>query len=195
MKSDERVLLLLLVLGGVAMISRKSVGEKVTQTVNTVKNAANTAVAVTFQNASENEKRFAPFIAAAEKKYGIPTGLLHRLIKAESSFRSDVINGTTISTAGAIGIAQIVPRWHPDVNPRDPLASIDYAGKYLDQIRRILASKGIVNDWKAIVAGYNAGQGSVINAFATMKQKGGTNFMTYLPRPEETVPYVNKIVV
>lgn len=180
------------------MISRKEIGSKVAvaagTAAKTVTGAVNTTVAITMQNASANEKLYAPVIAAAEKKYNIPTGLLHRLIKAESSFRSDVIHGGP-NSAGAIGIAQIVPKWHPTVNPRDPVASIDYAGKYLSQIRSILASKGIVNDWRAIVAGYNAGQGSVIEAFTKMKNAGGKDFALYLPKPSETVPYVNKIVV
>ncbi|MDP6349125.1 MAG: lytic transglycosylase domain-containing protein [Chloroflexota bacterium] len=32
------------------------------------------------------------------------------------------------SGAGAMGIAQIVPRWHPSVNPWKPYESLDYAG-------------------------------------------------------------------
>lgn len=186
MKSDERVLLLLLVLGGVAMISRKSVGEKVTQTVNTVKNAANTAVAVTFQNASENEKKYAPIIAAAEKMHGIPAGILHRLIKAESAFRSDVINGTTTSSVGALGIAQFMPSTAKDegINPLDPIASIYGAARYLKKVYGWVG-----NDWTRAVAGYNWGAGNVNKA----KTKYGANWLANAP--VETKNYVGKIVV
>lgn len=191
MKSDERVLLLLLVLGGVAMISRKSVGEKVTQTVNTVKNAANTAVAVTFQNASENEKKFAPIIAAAEKAHGIPAGILHRLIRAESAFRTDVINGTNRSKPGATGIAQFMPATAKEmnVNPLDPVASIDAAARYLIKIRSYLRSKGVPDDWKYALAGYNWGMGYTAKAY----QDHGGNALAYIPT--ETKNYIAKIIV
>lgn len=186
MKSDERVLLLLLVLGGVAMISRKSVGEKVTQTVNTVKNAANTAVAVTFQNAGENEKKYAPIIAAAEKMHGIPAGILHRLIKAESAFRSDVINGTTTSAVGALGIAQFMPSTAKDegINPLDPVASIYGAAKYL---RKVYGWVG--GDWKKAVAGYNWGAGNVNR----VSKEKGTAWASFVPT--ETKNYIAKIIV
>jgi soluble lytic murein transglycosylase-like protein len=93
-------------------------------------------------------------IDAAEGQHGIPHKLLGRLLYQESRFRPDIIDGRVISSAGAIGIAQIVPRWHPDVNPRDPIASIWYAAKYLTALKRQFGT------WPLALAAYNWGPGN-----------------------------------
>jgi hypothetical protein len=77
--------------------------------------------------------RWLPTIAAAEGQHAIPDQLLARLIYQESRFRADVIDGTIRGgglkkgdagyDTAARGIAQIVPRWHPDV---DPLAAYNW---------------------------------------------------------------------
>ena len=36
------------------------------------------------------------------------------------------------ASAGAVGIAQLMPQYHPGVDPNDPEASIMYAGQYLE---------------------------------------------------------------
>lgn len=88
---------------------------------------------------------------------GIPPGLLARQGFQESRFRSDVISGATVSSAGAIGIMQIVPRWHPDVNPYDPIESINYAAQFL---RRLHDKFGT---WPLALAAYNWGEGNLAN--------------------------------
>jgi soluble lytic murein transglycosylase-like protein len=70
--------------------------------------------------------RYLKAIEKASKKHGIPVDVLGALLHRESKFRPGAI-----SPSGAIGIAQIVPKFHPDVNPLNPEASIDYAAKYL----------------------------------------------------------------
>ena len=126
--------------------------------------------------ASANEKKFAPVIAAMETKHGIPAGMLHRLIKAESAFRSDIINGVKRSSVGAVGIAQFMPATAKELglNPLDPLASIDAAGRYL----AILYKQ--TKNWDAAVAAYNWGIGNVL-------KKG------LAKAPAETIAYVRKI--
>lgn len=94
-------------------------------------------------------------IYKAEDANGIPRNLLARLIYQESRYRPDIITGATISSAGAQGIAQIVPRWHPDVNPLDPWASIEYAGRYLASLYRRYG------DWSLALAAYNWGMGNL----------------------------------
>lgn len=94
-------------------------------------------------------------IGEAESKYGIPHNLLARLIYQESRFREDIITGRTVSSAGAVGIAQIVPRWHPFAKPLDPFHSIDYAAQYLSRLYR-----GFKN-WDLALASYNWGEGNV----------------------------------
>lgn len=122
----------------------------------------------------QNEEKYRATIAAAEFKYSLPTGLLHRLIFQESHFRTDIITGKTISSAGAIGIAQIVPKWHPGVDPYDPTASIYYAASYLKQLRKQTSS------WSEAIAAYNWGIGNL--------QRSGLG-----NAPKETRDYVAQI--
>lgn len=102
--------------------------------------------------------RAAPYLAAiraAERRHGLPYNLLARTADQESKFRPEIINGTLKSSAGAIGILQIVPQHHPTVNPYDPFASIDYAAQWMEQLHRQFG------DWRLVLAAYNAGPGNV----------------------------------
>lgn len=108
-------------------------------------------------------------IRSAEIEYKLPENLLPRLIEAESYF-----DPKAKSEAGAIGIAQIVPKHHPDVDPSDPKASIKYAGKHL----RDLYNK--LGDWDMAIAAYNTGLKNVLD-------RGMGDL------PEETANYLRKI--
>lgn len=135
--------------------------------------------------ASENEKKFAPLIAATEKKYGIPTGLLHRLIKQESAFKTAVINGTQKSSAGALGIAQFMPKTAIEElgsvqAALNPVIAIDGAGRYLKKQLAWTKNRG----WLDAVAAYNWGAGNV-NKFRAGKIK---------TMPLETQKYIAAIV-
>jgi soluble lytic murein transglycosylase-like protein len=122
-------------------------------------------------------KPYLPAIAQAESKYGLPTNLLARLLHQESRFREDIITGKTKSPAGAIGIAQFMPATAKDfnINPLDPFASIDAAGKYLKQLYTRF------NSWPEALAAYNWGQGNV-------SRKGLAN------APTETKNYFSQIL-
>lgn len=65
------------------------------------------------------------------KQEGIDPNLFRRQITQESGW-----NPRARSHAGAIGIAQIVPKWHPNVDPNDPDASLRYAAKHMGQLYR-----------------------------------------------------------
>lgn len=100
----------------------------------------------------------APYVDAmhrAEQRHGIPSDMLVRLAWQESRFRRDIIEGRKVSSAGAVGIMQIVPKWHPNVNPLDPFASIDYAAGYLAQLYRQFGT------WAEALAAYNWGPGNL----------------------------------
>lgn len=99
-------------------------------------------------------------IRNAEATNSLPHDLLARLLYQESHYRPDIITGALKSAAGAIGIAQIVPKFHPNVNPLDPVASIKYAGQFLAQLKKQLGT------WDKAVAGYNTGAGNVQKAIA-----------------------------
>ncbi len=120
-------------------------------------------------------------IIEAEYKNGMPSYLLARLLYQESRYRADIISGDTKSSAGAVGIAQIVPRWHPNVDPLNASASIAYAGQYLTSL------KNRFGDWKTALAAYNWGQGNVNNA---MKEHG---YKWLEHAPTETQNYVSQI--
>lgn len=135
--------------------------------------------AVDLTNASANEKKFAPAIAKAESDFGIPAGLLHRLLKQESAFRTDIITGKTRSPVGAMGIAQFMPatarqELGSEAAALDPARAIPGAAKYLKKLY------GIAGSWKGAVAAYNWGIGNV-------KTKG------LAAAPKETRNYVLKV--
>lgn len=103
----------------------------------------------------EKGAKYLPILWAAEDKYGIPRDVLARLAYQESRFRDDIITGKTVSSAGALGIMQIVPKFHPGVDPLNVPAAIDYAGKFLAQQKKQFGS------WSLALAAYNAGPGNV----------------------------------
>lgn len=82
---------------------------------------------------------------------GIDADIFERQIQQESRF-----DPKARSSAGAVGIAQIVPQWHPTVEPTDPIASLRYAASlmalYLDRYH---------GDYATALAAYNAGPGAV----------------------------------
>lgn len=126
----------------------------------------------------------APYLDAinqAELKHSLPENLLARLLYQESHYRQDVITGAVKSPAGAEGIAQIMRKYHPSVEPLDPFASIDYAAEYLAELKQRFG------DWETALAAYNWGMGNVGRA----KDNHGANWLSYAP--EETQNYVKQI--
>ncbi len=124
-------------------------------------------------------------IRNAETTNGLPFNLLGRLLYQESRFRPDIISGETRSAAGAIGIAQIVPKWHPTVDPFDPVASIRYAGRFLAQLKKQLGT------WDKAVAAYNTGAGNVQKALAR-SSTSGRDWLEHVA--DETRNYVSDIL-
>lgn len=115
---------------------------------------------------SRNASKYLPLLNAAETKYGIPHDMLARVAYQESHFRDDVVSGQTRSSAGATGIMQLVPRFHPGVDPLNVAQAIDYAGKYLrSQYDRF-------HSWPLALAAYNAGPGTVADFIAGTNTSG-----------------------
>lgn len=121
-------------------------------------------------------------IQAAEYRHGMPPYLMARLLYQESRYRKDIITGQLVSGAGAVGIAQIVPKWHPGVDPLDPIESIYHAASYLAQQRDRFDS------WKAALAAYNWGPTALNNAM----KKYGSKWLKHAP--VETQNYVDEIL-
>lgn len=89
----------------------------------------------------------------AADRGGVPRDLFRKQIQQESGFDPDAYN----ASSGASGIAQIVPRFHPDVDPHDPLASLDYAAGWMASMHRQYGN------YARALAAYNWGPGNVQN--------------------------------
>lgn len=109
----------------------------------------------------------------AELREGIPNMLFLSLLMQESAFLPEIINGGP-NPQGAVGIAQIVKRWHPASNPTDPIHSINYASALLKRHRIRFGT------WDKALAAYNWGP--------TVLAREG-----YQRRPLETREYVRRI--
>lgn len=135
---------------------------------------------------SAEGKKWAPVLAAAEQKYGLPAGLLSRQAAEESSFDPSVIDGTQASTAGALGILQLEPAYFSSVqvpvpfSDADVAAQIDQAASYDAQLYREFGT------WQAALAAYNWGPGNV-QAWAAAGSDPNA-------LPSETANYVSSIL-
>jgi hypothetical protein len=107
----------------------------------------------------------------AALKAGVDPDIFVRQIQQESGF-----NPGARSPAGAQGIAQIVPKFHPGVDVTDPYASLDYAANLM---KSNVGKYG--GDYAKALAAYNAGGGAV-------DKYGG------VPPFEETQRYVSTIL-
>lgn len=114
-----------------------------------------------------------------ESDLNLPGNLLARVAYQESRFRDDIISGRVKSAKGARGIMQIIPKWHPGIDPLDIPEAITYAGEYLLKLYNQFGT------WPHALAAYNWGPG---------------NFKKWLnvgaPReamPKETRDYVREI--
>lgn len=101
-------------------------------------------------------------IAATEQALGIPAGLLARIANQESRFRPDIISGATRSSAGAVGLMQLMPKDFPSAG-QDAKADIGTAGAYLTKLYHQFGS------WELAVAAYNDGPGNIRKVLAGKK--------------------------
>jgi soluble lytic murein transglycosylase-like protein len=109
---------------------------------------------------------------AAARRHGIPEDLFLRLVTQESGWNPDAI-----SSAGAIGLAQLMPGTAAllRVNPTDPVDNLHGGARYLAQQFRNFG------DWPLALAAYNAGPEAV-------REHGG------IPPFPETQNYVQVIL-
>ena len=119
----------------------------------------------------EAGQEYAPLFEAATAANGLPEGLLSRVAYQESRYDPQAFN----EASGASGMMQIVPRWHPGVDPFNPAEAIPYAARYLAEMFKRFGS------WALARAAYNAGPGNV-------EKYGG------IPPFQETQSYVASIL-
>jgi soluble lytic murein transglycosylase-like protein len=133
-------------------------------------------VTVDFSRYRVNKARFAPVIDKISNRFRLPPALIHAVIEAESAY-----NPAAVSSAGAVGLMQLIKGTAArfGVTDRtDPVANI-YAGtKYLRWLLGVFNNNLIL-----ALAGYNAGEGAVI-------QHGYK-----VPPYQETREYVRRVLL
>ncbi|HET9904964.1 MAG TPA: lytic transglycosylase domain-containing protein [Xanthobacteraceae bacterium] len=118
--------------------------------------------------------RWAEAVARAAKAYGIPEAFLARLLDQESGF-----DPTSVSRAGALGIAQFMPGTAVRVGLRDPFDPAEAIPAAAAHLRMLLARFGNLG---LAAAAYNAGAQRVADWLA------GRSAL-----PDETVHYVRAV--
>ncbi|MFU2050972.1 lytic transglycosylase domain-containing protein [Bordetella hinzii] len=123
--------------------------------------------------------------------------LFRFVAQAESGGRDyDAAGRVITSPKGAKGMMQVMDATNLDpgygVTPAqdDSLAERTRVGQ--DYLKAMIGNYG--GDLIKGLAAYNAGPGNVDRALAAAQQAGDPNWMKYLPKPQETLPYVQKIV-
>lgn len=125
----------------------------------------------TIISCANNQKDYLKTLRNTEVKYKMPKGLLTQVAYYESNF-----DPKAVSHKGAVGIMQIVPKWHPGVNARDPYDSIDYAGKHLTELKNRFGGS-----WEMALAAWNWGPTNLMNN-------------TFYKAPAETRNFVRKVM-
>ena len=125
--------------------------------------------------------KYAGLISTANKKYGLPDGLLAAVAQTESSFNPNAKN----SKSGAAGMFQFMPATAKGygIDPYNVTQATDAAGKMLSGL--IAKYDG---DLSKALAGYNWGGGNVDKAV----KKYGNNWISHAPK--ETQNYIKKIL-
>lgn len=119
-------------------------------------------------------------IQAAAKRHGIDPEMLAGVLATESNF-----DPAAVSSAGARGIAQLMPKYFPNAG-KNPHEDIDEAAAYLRALRDSFQQSGMNEDdayWHAFQS-YNAGQSRVRKSM----QPGGK------PLKQETLNYPRKVL-
>ena len=132
-----------------AVTQDRSIQREVTNEPSPVAPVSVAAVAVA--RAAIDTATLRAYARRAAVANGIDPNIFERQINAESAF-----DPNAFSSAGAVGIAQIVPSWHPNVDPTDPYASLDYAARLM---RGYVSHFG---SYQLALIAYNAGPGRLM---------------------------------
>jgi soluble lytic murein transglycosylase-like protein len=121
--------------------------------------------------------------------FGIDWRLLKAQAKRESNFDPDIVSGKRVSSAGAMGIAQFMPRtWrqYGEGLPSNPEQSIKAQAKMMRDMM-----KAYPNEVEWALACYNWGIGNVRQLRA---KRRGTFYEVMSELPKETQDYVTTIL-
>jgi soluble lytic murein transglycosylase-like protein len=131
---------------------------------------------------SQNAQAWAPFLAQIETEYGIPPGLLSRIAYQESRFRTDIITGAQASSAGALGMMQLMPQFWDTVRRPVPFTTQDTQDQITQAAGFLSGLYSHFDNWTAAVAAYNAGQSTIDGVLA------GTRNL-----PDQTAQYITQV--
>ena len=122
----------------------------------------------------QNRQLYSPLIEQIARKWSLHPSLLHAVVRAESAY-----NPEAVSRVGAVGLMQLMPSTAKryGVNDRyNPIQSLEGGAQYLKTLLKLFD-----NDLDLVLAGYNAGEGTV--------KKYGYKIPPY----PETQKYVKKV--
>jgi len=102
-----------------------------------------------------------PVLNQAEEVYSLPHDLLARQAYQESSFIENVIRGIKKSSAGALGIMQLMPQYYEEVQIATPFSDSDVSAQISRAAQVMQTNYNQLGDWGLALAAYNAGLGNV----------------------------------
>ena len=134
---------------------------------------------------------YSEYVQKYSEEYGVDCDIIYAVIKCESNF-----NPNAKSSAGAMGLMQMMPSTFKDVQSRlgeeleddalyDPETSIKYGTYYLKHLYDAFG------DWDLVFAAYNAGRGNVSKWLKNEKYSTDGKLVK-IPFPE-TERYVKKV--
>lgn len=102
-----------------------------------------------------------PILNQAEQSYGLPQDMLAAQAYQESSFIENIIRGIKASSAGAMGILQLMPQYFTSVNVPVPYTNQDVSNQISEAGQQMTSLYSSTGSWKLALAAYNAGLGNV----------------------------------
>jgi murein DD-endopeptidase MepM/ murein hydrolase activator NlpD len=96
---------------------------------------------------ASGEAKYGKLADRLARKYGVDPRLFRRLITQESGWNPNAVSG-----AGARGLTQVVPKWHPSANLSTPAGQLEYGAKHLGSL---LKKYGNAKDALSV---YNSGR-------------------------------------
>jgi len=116
-----------------------------------------------WQNVNEGPT-WVPILNQVEQQYGFPQDLLAAMAYQESSFLQDVIDGTRPSSAGALGLMQLMPQYYTSVQVPTPFSACDTNNQIQQAAQTMQQNYSTLQSWPLAIAAYNSGVGAVQSA-------------------------------
>lgn len=105
--------------------------------------------------------QWVPLLDSIGRSYSLPDDLLSRVAYQESHFRDDIIRGNIASSAGALGIMQMMPAFFSSVTVPRPFTDADVRSQILEAAAHLAQLHRTTQSWPLTLAAYNAGLGTV----------------------------------